>query len=247
VTGAPDSPAAPPAGSPRWYAWLFTPRHARDAVALLFQLESELRSIVVAPRDHGVAHLKLHWWRDEIQRLAAGSPRHPLTQALDRAAPQAVAAWPPLTDFLTSLELELAAVAIDDEMELDRFLALADGLARTLVLAVDEQGAGRAETGAEAGRAIRGVQLVAQWSGTAMDEPRKSAVLHLAGQSRARWHRAAAAMSGSDTLRGLRVFGELHMALLARMERGQFRPGIGRRDLPPLRGLWTAWHAARQH
>lgn len=248
MPGATEPPAAPPAGSTRWYAWLFTPRPARETLALLFQLEAELRAIVVSPRDHGVAHLKLAWWRDEVGRLSSGSPRHPLTRALALAAPQASAAWRPLGDFLTSLELELAAVAIDDDAELASFLALADGHARTMAMSLSGMEAGGEPLGADAGQAIRGVQIVADWCATPMDEPRRSAVLRLTALARARWASAVTALAdaGYQNLRGLRALGELHMALLDRTERAGFRPGQ-RRDLPAMQSLWTAWRAARQH
>ena len=245
MIGAPD----PPAGTPRWYAWLFTPPSARATLAHLFQLENELRSIVIAPRDHGVAHLKLQWWREEIGRLAAGTPRHPLTQALAQTAPDAVAAWPPLGDFLTSLELELAAVAIDDDAELGRFLALADGHTRSIALALESGNqAARADLGADVGQAIRGVQIVTAWCATAMDQTRREAVKRLAARSRSCWESALTkfASSGFASLRGLRVLGALSMLQLTRLEHASFRPGL-RRELPAMRSLWTAWRAARQH
>ena len=249
MPGATESPAAPPAGSARWFAWLFTPRSARETLALLFQLETELRAIVISPRDHGVAHLKLHWWREELQRLAAGTPRHPLSVALANSTRCTASAWAPLGDYLTSLELDLAAVAIDDDAELERFLALADGHARTMALSLGgESDAGRETLGAELGQSIRGVQIVADWCATAMDEPRRQAVVRLAAQSRARWGRAVELFNGAglEALRGLRVLGELHLAFLDRLERAAYRPGL-RHDLPAMQSLWTAWRAARQH
>jgi len=249
LTGATESPAAPPAGSARWYAWLFTPPPARESLALLFRLESELRSIVVSPKDHGVAHLKLQWWREEIRRLAAGTPRHPITQSIIAAAPRAATAWLPLDDFLTSLQLELAAAAIDDDAELGRFLALADGHARAIALSLgDGPDSAREALGADAGQAIRGVQIIADWCATPMDEPRRDAVMRLAAQTRSRWARASAALNASRlaSLRGLRVLGELHLALLGRLETTGFPPGA-RPELTAMQSLWTAWRAARQH
>lgn len=250
MPSATEQPAAPPAGSPRWYAWLFTPRAAQEIPARLFALDSELRSIVASPIDHGVAHLKLQWWRDEILRFIQGSPRHPLTQALARRVPDRGPAWRPLLDYLTSLELDLAAVAIDDEAELDRFLELADGLVRALALALgNPANAGLHRIGADTGQALRGVQIVADWTGAPMDEHRRAAVVQLAARTRARWSQAskAIAASGDEALRGLRVLGQLHMAMLDRMETDHYRAGRGHLDLPAWQSLWTAWRAARQH
>ncbi len=251
MSGATDMPAAPPAGSARWYAWLFTPSHARTTAALLFALESELRSVFVARVDHGVAHLKLRWWREEIQRLMQGAPRHPLTISLAAAAPNAAYAWNPLDDFLTSLELELAEVAIDDETELDRFLALADGLTRTLALALAGKFADAAtlEIGSGVGQAVRGAQIVACWCGTPLDESQRSAALRLAARSRACWEKAIPLFRYPEyeALRGLRVLGQLHMAMLDRIQSEHFRLERRRPELSAMQSLWTAWRAARQH
>jgi hypothetical protein len=48
-------------------------------------------------------------------------------------------------------------------------------------------------------------------------------------------------------LRGLRVLGALHAALLDRIRRAGFAVGLRRITLAPVATLWTAWRAARQH
>ncbi len=45
-------------------------------------LGHELRQVVLTASDPAVTAAKLGWWREEWQALAAGQPRHPLTQAL---------------------------------------------------------------------------------------------------------------------------------------------------------------------
>jgi phytoene synthase len=251
MAGTLDRPAAPPAGSPRWYAWLFTPQRARDAAALLFALESEWRSITATHIDHGVAHLKSRWWREEIQRLAAGKPRHPLTQALATAAPHAADLCDPLADFLTSVELELAEVTLDDEAELGRFLALADGLSRALAIALTGRPADSdsLQIGSDIGQAVRGVQIVAAWCHAPANEQRRLAVLGLAARSRASWEKAIQCMRHPqhETLRGLRVLGQVHMVMLDRMQSENYRARVPGDGLPAVQCLWTAWRAARQH
>jgi phytoene synthase len=251
VSAVPGQPAAPPAGTPRWYAWLFTPQRARGIVALLFALESEWRSIVARSTDHGVAHLKLHWWREEIQRLTADNPRHPLTQALATAAPIAGDLCDPLADFLTSMELQLAEVAIDDEAQLDRYLALAAGLARAMAVAVSGCPADLVtlQIGSDIGKSVTGVQIVADWRRAPAIEHRRAAVLGLAARSRASWEKAIRCMRypQHEAHRGLRVLGQVHMAMLDRMQSDDYRVPVRGDELPAIRCLWTAWRAARQH
>ncbi len=274
VAGLPAAP--PPAGSPRWYAWLFTPEPLRAAAAAIFALESELRSVVTARVDHGVTHLKLQWWKDELQRLQQGAPRHPLAQALAHALPETATVAKPLQEFVASLEFEFACATCEDEPELDAYLALADGLCRALAFTLRHEHAHRLEAPARAaGQAIRGVEIIRDLRQDAIDgrihlplswlaehslshvklraedagDGARRCLQRLAEQSR---RQVATALSGLDQaalaeLRGMRVLVKLHAALLERIERERFRVGSRRIAIGPVTSLWTAWRAARQH
>jgi hypothetical protein len=54
----------------------------REILTALYAIEHELERITHAGRDHGVAHMKLKWWHEEIDRLSRGTPAHPLTRRL---------------------------------------------------------------------------------------------------------------------------------------------------------------------
>ena len=71
----------------------------------------------------------------------------------------------------------------------------------------------------------------------------------LADRSRSAWATASGELSQrtAGNLRGLRVLGALHAALLERIARQGFPVGRRRMDLGPLDSLWTAWRSARQH
>ena len=71
----------------------------------------------------------------------------------------------------------------------------------------------------------------------------------LAERSRIAWATASRelAQMADANLRGLRVLGALHAALLDRIARRGFAVGKRRADLGPLDHLWTAWRSARQH
>lgn len=75
---------AVPPGSMRYYAWLYTPEIPRDVIAALFLIENELHDTARAP--HEVAHIRLQWWREEIDRLIAGKAQHPATRVLQAAS-----------------------------------------------------------------------------------------------------------------------------------------------------------------
>jgi len=113
--------AAPP-GSMRYYAWLYTPEAQRDFLAALLLLEAELHDSAHAV--HEVAHVRLQWWREEIERLIAGKAQHPATQVLQAATQDR----PGRFDFqllhqtLLSAAQELANVTFETDTELNQYL-----------------------------------------------------------------------------------------------------------------------------
>jgi len=268
--------AAPATGTLPWYAWLFSPPEARPLFAALFGLDGEWRSIVATQMDHGVAHLKLQWWKDELGRLDRDEPRHPLTTFLARSRPGATSAWQALGDRLSSLDFDLACAGYPSQRELDAYFARADGLYRALVeLLLRGQVAGIEAAARSAGQAIRMIECIRDLRQDATDgrvhlpldwlteagvtplELRSAdagpgarrCLERFAHCARDRWQQARRGINraGAPTLRGLRVHGELHLALLRRIERERFAVGTHRIVLGPAASLWTAWRAARQH
>jgi hypothetical protein len=74
---APAIPPAPPPGSARYFVLLYTPPPRRAALAALLAIADELAVGLDRNLDHGVAHLRLQWWEDELLRFQQGTPRHP--------------------------------------------------------------------------------------------------------------------------------------------------------------------------
>jgi phytoene synthase len=99
---------AVPAGSPRYWSWLFAAPRMRDPLLGIYALVAEWRAILDPAVELAAAQLKLAWWRDEIERLGRGAPVHPISRyiaSLARARPGAGE-----VDF-TPLERTLEAVA----------------------------------------------------------------------------------------------------------------------------------------
>lgn len=93
-------------GSSFYYAFLFLPPERRRAITALYAFCREVDDVVDECHDPSVAHTKLAWWRREIGQLYAGSPTHPVTQALQ----------PHLNDYgITAERLQ----AVIDGMEMD--------------------------------------------------------------------------------------------------------------------------------
>jgi len=69
-------------GSSFYYAFLFLPPERRRAITALYAFCREVDDIVDECTDSGVAQTKLAWWRQELARLYAGQPQHPVARAL---------------------------------------------------------------------------------------------------------------------------------------------------------------------
>jgi len=73
---------AAPEGSGFYYAVLFEPQKNRDLLYALIALHNEVLECLTGTTDPGVSLMKLHWWREELQRMFQRQPRHPATRQL---------------------------------------------------------------------------------------------------------------------------------------------------------------------
>jgi len=69
-------------GSSFYYSFLFLPPNRRRAITALYAYCREVDDVVDECLDLQIAATKLAWWRTELDRLYAGNPEHPVTQAL---------------------------------------------------------------------------------------------------------------------------------------------------------------------
>lgn len=69
-------------GSSFYYAFLFLPKPRRAAITAFYAFCREVDDVVDEVSDPGVAATKLAWWRTEVLQSFAGTPRHPVMQAL---------------------------------------------------------------------------------------------------------------------------------------------------------------------
>ncbi|XZG69916.1 presqualene diphosphate synthase HpnD [Chitinibacteraceae bacterium HSL-7] len=69
-------------GSSFYAAFRFLSADRRRAMNALYAFCREVDDVVDEVHDEGVARAKLGWWREEVARLYAGEPQHPVTRAL---------------------------------------------------------------------------------------------------------------------------------------------------------------------
>lgn len=69
-------------GSSLYYSLRFLPRTLRQTIIALQAFFSEVSRIRYDCKEPSVARLRLQWWQEEIVQTFAGTPHHPVCQAL---------------------------------------------------------------------------------------------------------------------------------------------------------------------
>lgn len=121
--------------SPRQLALLFTDERTRAALAGLYEFEAEVRRIV-GSHSHEAAHARLQWWRAELDRLARGSPTHPVAVALLAMREHGFTDWALLQELLVAADLDLARFTYHDWPQLEAYCFRAAGALQTAIAAV---------------------------------------------------------------------------------------------------------------
>jgi 15-cis-phytoene synthase len=67
-----------PLGSARYWSWLFAAPAARASLLGIYALLAEWNALMDPATEPTAARIKLEWWQEEIRRLAAGAPVHPI-------------------------------------------------------------------------------------------------------------------------------------------------------------------------
>jgi phytoene synthase len=74
-------------GSSFYYSFMFLDPARRQAITALYAFCREVDDVVDECHDSTLAHAKLDWWRQEIDRVFDGTPTHPVGFALQEICP----------------------------------------------------------------------------------------------------------------------------------------------------------------
>ncbi len=94
-------------GSSFYYSFLFLPPNRRRAITALYAFCREVDDVVDECKDPQVAANKLVWWRQELDRLYAGKPQHPVTQALQAVLAEFNLPQEQLLEIIDGMEMDL--------------------------------------------------------------------------------------------------------------------------------------------
>ena len=108
-------------GSSFYYSFRLLSLEIRRPITAFYALCRELDDVVDECRDANIAARKLDWWRDEVYRLSAGNPQHPVTRALHdsaqgRALPPAL-----LLEIIEGMGMDLVHQRYPDYATLTRY------------------------------------------------------------------------------------------------------------------------------
>lgn len=105
-------------GSSFYYSFRLLPRARRRAITAFYAYCREVDDVVDECHDPIVAQAKLAWWRDEVARLYAGTPSHPVTQALADHVTTFGIARENLEAIIDGMEMDLSQTRYPDFKEL---------------------------------------------------------------------------------------------------------------------------------
>ena len=94
-------------GSSFYYSFLFLPPNRRRAITALYAFCREIDDVVDECSDPQIAATKLAWWRQELDRLYAGQPQHPITLALSPALAEFSLPQEQLLEIIDGMEMDL--------------------------------------------------------------------------------------------------------------------------------------------
>jgi len=123
--------AAPP-GSMRYFSLLYTPTPLRDAVTALYVIDAEIRESALSA-NHDVAHTRLQWWRQEIDRLVNANPQHPATRTLNTLPGFDRKHFSRLHELIAAADMDLARMTYLNLRELRAYCSRCGGTIQELI------------------------------------------------------------------------------------------------------------------
>ncbi len=143
MTGALEEPyrsRAVPPGSARYWSWLFAAEACREPLLGLYALGAEWRALLDPGSETAAAQAKLVWWRDEIRRLARGTPLHPITRHIAALPHAGSADLAGLEVAVEAVAAEVAGVPVERAGDLDAHAAALHGIPLLVAARLGEPG-----------------------------------------------------------------------------------------------------------
>lgn len=257
-------------GSSFYYSFLFLPPERRRAIMALYAFCREVDDVVDETSDPQVARTLLDWWRKEVAQMLAGSPSHPVTQALMPHLATYGLSGEHLLAVIDGMEMDLTQTRYLDYIALERYcwhVASVVGLMSARIFGYsDERTLQYAEKlglafqltniirdvgeDARRGRIYLPISELQQFGVPASDilnarhSERFEALMRFQVERAQRCYDEALALLPPQDRRAQRaglIMAAIYRALLVEIDRDGLRVLQHKISLTPLRKLWLAW------
>jgi phytoene/squalene synthetase len=108
-----------PLGSTRYWSWLFASSAARAPLLGVYALLAEWNALMDPATEASASRIKLAWWQEEIERLIARAPLHPICVYLASLPRAAEVDFIPLRQAIDASVAELSGVPLERSAELE--------------------------------------------------------------------------------------------------------------------------------
>ncbi len=108
-----------PLGSVRYWSWLFASAAARPPLLGIFALLAEWQALTDPGTEASAGRMKLAWWQEEIHRLIAGTPVHPIAVYLASLPRAGEVDFGPLAVAVEASVAECSGVPLERGAELE--------------------------------------------------------------------------------------------------------------------------------
>jgi len=257
-------------GSSFYYSFLFLPPERRRAITALYAFCREVDDVVDESSDPQLAATKLAWWRQEIAGLYAGTPRHPVSQALAPHIRSFGLEETNMQEIISGMEMDLTQTRYLDWKGLERYCYHVAGVVGLLAARIFGFSEPRTlEYARELGIAFQLTNIIRDVGEDArknriylpMEDLQKfnvpaadilaqrqsdafrSLMQFEAARARSHYEQAFRSLPSADrkAQRPGLIMAAIYRALLAEIERDGFSVLERRTSLTPLRKFWIAW------
>lgn len=256
------------------YCTSFLQPEERDALTALYAYYLEVSEIIDECREPAVARIKLEWWRQEMGRLFAGSPNHPVAKALQPIIHPYSLTPQPLLEVIEVADADIEPPHYDTAEELISYCRRVGTFYDLLLTrALGHSNAMTADFAQELGAAFRFTQIIRDIGKDArrgrnyipmkdlqrfevplanilndIDHPNIAALIAFEiGRAKGLYDQALDRLGEPDRLRQLPalVMAAIYRATLDEIERDGWQVLKHRIALPPMRKRWIAWKTRR--
>lgn len=264
-------PKTIPRGDSLYYALLTATPNQRQGATVLYTFCQEMKNILANAQEVEVTKAKLNWWQQEIARLYAMNPQHPLSHALLPVIQEFGLAQKGFQDLIEGTKMKLSTPYFETQAELQAFYENTGGAINSLYCQLFSSGDNSiAEFTRLSGMALTLIHLIRNFGqdirqgkfyfsqadlsacGLTLDElfhqaPSESAIQALlqtqAQKARDYYLRANDALPEKSrlTLAASLVFANIYFSLLDEMQRDNFPVLNQQYKLTPLLKLWISW------